>query len=156
MFYFFAASITYGQKGTNTLKINTGAEIPSGVFGDNFNTGWGAYGSAYHSIGPQTSVLLSTGLASWSAKDYEDFKVGIFLTRIGIRHFIPRKFYLQMDGGIGVGLKEWNGTNRPAFGIGPGYLFQTKKGNGVDLSARFNRSFDRSWFGLALGYEFKL
>jgi hypothetical protein len=144
------------QKNTNTLKINGGAEITTGVFADGYNTGWGAYLTDYYSIGPQSSVLLSTGLASWSAKDYEDFKIGMFLTRVGLRHFIPRKFYLQTDLGIAVGLKEWKGTNRAALGIGPGYLFRTKNGSGIDLSARVNGSFNRTWFGLALGYEFKL
>jgi len=150
---FFIIVNVQAQKGNNHLKLNGGAELNTGLFSEGYNTGWGVYATDYFGINEQTSLLLSTGVASWKVKD-GSFKVGMSLTRFGVRQFVSNGFYLQGDAGISVGLETWSGLKRFAFGGGPGYLFKSKKGGGVDISARVNRSFHRTWIGLAAGYEF--
>jgi hypothetical protein len=145
----------FAQKNTNNLKINAGAEMPIGLFSKGYNAGWGVYATDYFGIADQTSISLSSGIASWKVKDGA-FKIGMSLTRLGLRQFISNGLYLQGDAGVSVGLQSWSGSSKFVFGGGPGYLIKSKKGGGIDLSARVNRSFNRTWIGAAAGYEFKL
>ncbi|MGZ5135798.1 MAG: hypothetical protein ACXWCG_11630 [Flavitalea sp.] len=155
---YLAVSVTLSvqaQTKSNHLKINGGAEITTRLFARGYNTGWGLYVTDYIGIANQQNLSLSTGVAFWNARN-SSFKVGISLTRIGFRQFVSNGFYFIGDAGIGVGLKSWSGTTRFAFGGGTGYLFRNKKSAGLDLSVRANRTFNRTWIGLAAGYEFKL
>ena len=119
------------------LKVHAGAEIPTGLFGEEFATGWGIYVTDYFEMGKGGSVLISTGIAAWHIKEESNFKAGLALTRIGLRQFITGGVYLQGDLGFGVGLENFSGNTRFAYGFGPGYLFKNKSGGGLDINARF-------------------
>jgi hypothetical protein len=153
---FFCVIITNAQKGTNFLKIHGGAELTTGLFAEGYQTGWGVYVTDYYRVSDKTNISLSTGIASWKVKDDASFKIGMSLTRVGLQQYISNGFYLQGDAGVGVGLQKWSGTTKFVFGGGPGYLFKSKAGGGFDLSTRVNRGFNRTWIGLAAGYQFKL
>ncbi|OSZ80716.1 hypothetical protein CAP36_05550 [Chitinophagaceae bacterium IBVUCB2] len=155
VFSTFGLSFAYAQKSKNHLKISGGAEITTGIFKQGFNTGFGIYISDYYSVIEGGSILLSTGIASWKGNNHSG-KAGLVLTRLGFRQFVGAGFYLQGDGGFGIGLENFSGRTRFSYGGGPGYLFASKNGSGFDISARVNRYGYRTWFGVAAGYQFKL
>jgi len=146
---------SHGQKNGNFLKLHASAEFTTGLFNEGYNTGWGIYATDYFGLGDKTAISLSTGIASWNAKNAE-LKAGMSLSRVGLRQFLASGFYLQADAGIAVGLKDWSGSTKFAFSGGAGYLFRINGKGGVDISAKVSRSFDRTWIGLGAGYEFKL
>ena len=140
----------------NYIKIHAGAEIPTTFFAEAYKTGWGIYATDYYQIGKGGSIVFSTGVAAWNVIEESNGKTGMVLTRFGYRQFLVADIYFQGDAGFGVGLENFTGTTRFAYGFGPGYLFKNKRGGGIDINARFNRAFNRSWFGLGAGYQFKL
>jgi hypothetical protein len=146
---------SFSQQGSNYLKVYASAEFTTGLFDEGYNTGWGIYATDFYGMGEKTSLSLSTGIASWNAKN-ADITAGMWLTRFGLRQFLVKGFYLNADGGIAVGIKDWSGSSQFAYGGGIGYLLRSKRGGGIDISARVNRSFERTWIGLGAGYEFKL
>lgn len=144
------------QKNSNYIKIHAGAEITTGLFAEGYNSGWGVYITDYYGISDGGSIAFSTGVAVWKSSDASEVKAGMSLTRLGFRQFVAEGFYLQADAGIGIGLQSFSGATRFAFGGGPGYLFKSKKGGGLDISTRINRGFNRTWIGVGAGYQFKL
>ncbi len=151
----FVSIFINAQKGSNYLKLNAGAELTIKSFADGYKSGWGIYATDYYNITDDLSILFSTGVTSFESKRGAG-KAGMSLTRAGFRQFFSKGFYFQGDAGIGIGLKNFNGPTRFAFGFGPGYFFKSKNGNGFDISTRYNGGFNRTWIGLAVGYQFKL
>jgi hypothetical protein len=143
------------QKGSNFLKLHASAELTTGLFNEGYNTGWGVYATDYFGIAGKTSISLSTGFAAWNAKD-ADLKIGMSLTKLGLRQFLAGGLYFQADAGIAVGLKDWSGSTKFAYSAGAGYLIRLKHRGGIDISAKVNRAFIRTWIGVGAGYEFKL
>lgn len=149
------ANISFSQKGKNYFKINTGAELTSGLFAEGYKSGWGIYASHYYSISKEGSFVISSGVAFWNESNGTG-KAGMSLTRAGFRQFVYQGLYFQADAGIGLGLNNFSETTRFCFGGGTGYLFKNTKGNGVDISVRINRGFNRTWIGIGAGYQFGL
>lgn len=140
----------------NSLKIHGGAEFTSGFFADGYEAGWGIYVTDYIEVNKGGNIVLSTGGAFWNSKGEPVSKAGIWLTRFGYRQFVISGLYLQSDAGLGIGLKNFTGSTRFVFGVGPGYLIKNKTGGGFDINVRYNRGFNRTWFGLGVGYQFNL
>lgn len=152
---FHFGNISFSQKNKNYFKINTGAELTSGLFAEGYKSGWGIYASHYYNIGKEGNFVISSGIAFWNESNGTS-KAGMSLTRVGLRQFVYQGFYFQADAGIGLGLKNFSETTRFCFGGGAGYLFKNAKGNGVDISVRINRGFNRTWIGIGAGYQFRL
>jgi len=145
----------FAQRRENFLKVISSVELPVGFFQNGYKTGWGIYATDYLGIADKTAIALSSGIASWNAKN-ASIKAGMSISKLGIRQFISSGFYLQTDAGIAVGIKDWTGSSKFTFDGIAGYLVRTKGGGGVDFSAKVNRAFARTWVGLGVGYEFKL
>ncbi len=148
-------SFAIAQENKNHLKISGGPEITTGIFKEGFNTGFGIYLTDYYSVIEGGSILLSAGIASWKGNNHSG-EAGLVLTRLGYRQFVGAGFYIQGDGGFGIGLENFSGRTRFTYGGGPGYLLKNKNGGGFDIAARVNRYGYRTWFGVAAGYQFKL
>jgi hypothetical protein len=156
----FAASLffslkCFSQNKANFLKLHGGAEIPIGIFKEGYKTGWGLYATDYYGVSKEGSILISAGITGWKVQQAAN-NSGLFLTRLGYRHFIVHGLYVQGDGGLAVYTGYWGGPSRFTYGGGIGYLIKSKSGGGFDISARINKASYRSWLGFNIGYQFKL
>lgn len=153
-FLFFLANC-FAQRGENYIKLTSNAELTSGLFAEGYKSGWGIYASHYYGISKEGSFVISSGVAFWNESNGTG-KAGMSLIRAGFRQFVYQGLYFQADAGIGLGLNNFSETTRFCFGGGTGYLFKNTKGNGVDISVRINRGFNRTWIGIGAGYQFGL
>ena len=152
---FFFSIKGLAQKNMNFIKIHGGVEMPLGIFKEGYKTGWGIYATDYYDVNKDGSVLLSAGITGWKVQDANN-NSGLFLTRVGYRHFVVEGLYAQGDAGLAVYTGYWKGPSRFTYGGGFGYLIKNKSGNGFDISARINKASYRPWIGFNIGYQFKL
>jgi hypothetical protein len=158
---FFLLFEANAQRGNNSLKIHAAAELPVGDFGSAFKAGAGVHVTDYITInrknGNNSDFLLITGFVNWKDKLEANIKAGLLLLRGGLRQFVASGLYFQGELGLAFFLHDWGRGSRFSYGVGTGYLINTKSGKGgIDISVKFNRMNYRSWVGLGLGYQFKL
>lgn len=145
----------FAQFKNNNLKISTGLESPIGEFGSAYKPGFGIFITDYYGVSEKGSLVFSVGTSSWKAKD-ADIRGNLSQIKAGYRQFFVSGLYLQADGGWGRYTGTWGGGSRFVYSGGVGYLVKTKGSNGIDLNVRFSKVPNRSWLGLAVGYQFKL
>jgi hypothetical protein len=155
------------QTGHNQIGFGPEVAIPTGDFGDMFNTGFGGSVKGMFGIGTAGQVTMTSVYTIYKAKDLPsgvDFNASSIPILLGYRHNF-KGFYVEPQAGYGILGSKVSGTGTSLDGsdsdggftwaAGIGYAMQ----QGIDIGARYQsteKDGSTSLIGFTVRYNFSL
>jgi hypothetical protein len=154
----FALGVANAQTGKNQISIGVDLGLPMGDYSDAFKLGFGGTAKYLHGVGNAGQVSLTTGYATFKAKEDVDASVSQLPILIGYRHNFSGAYVEPQVGYTILGAKygsESASSGGFGYAIAAGYALE----QGLDLSARYqavSKDGTFGFIGFRVAYNFSL